>query len=232
LQNDDASKDLIKRVIGALNQLFGDADLDIDETVFNAARICKLYGTFARKGDSTEDRPHRQARLQHVPDYLSNGWNPDEVCSLDALQRVAAMFIDADAEKKAKGSVTHSGSTSSFDVPEYLNNAGLTFREKQGSKGWTKYLLSECPFDASHKSPDSYVSQHESGALTFFCSHNSCSGNRWEAFKERFGNPFQRDVLPKSVGETHVSPIFSNLSQIGFISKRASGMMLLRTYAI
>jgi len=27
--------------------------------VFNPARICKLYGTLSRKGDSTPERPHR-----------------------------------------------------------------------------------------------------------------------------------------------------------------------------
>jgi len=39
----------------------------IDKTVFNAARIWKCYGTICKKGDSTEDRPHRTANLLEVP---------------------------------------------------------------------------------------------------------------------------------------------------------------------
>ena len=34
-----------------------------DATVYNPARIWKLYGTTAKKGDPTNDRPHRQAHI-------------------------------------------------------------------------------------------------------------------------------------------------------------------------
>lgn len=37
---------------------------ETDETIYNASRIWKLYGTWARKGDSTPDRQHRLARIQ------------------------------------------------------------------------------------------------------------------------------------------------------------------------
>lgn len=39
----------------------------IDTSMFNPARIVKLPGTFARKGDSLADRPHRMARVLEVP---------------------------------------------------------------------------------------------------------------------------------------------------------------------
>jgi hypothetical protein len=35
----------------------------VDTTVFNAARIWRVPGTWSRKGDSVPDRPHRKARL-------------------------------------------------------------------------------------------------------------------------------------------------------------------------
>ena len=44
--------------------------MEVDRKVFNASRIVKLYGTLARKGDSTPDRPHRRAAVLEVPTDL------------------------------------------------------------------------------------------------------------------------------------------------------------------
>jgi hypothetical protein len=61
---------LVKRVLRALAARFNTAEAEIDCTVFNASRICKLPGTWACKGESTPERPHRLARLLRVPDEL------------------------------------------------------------------------------------------------------------------------------------------------------------------
>jgi hypothetical protein len=45
-------------------------DIEIDVSVYNAARICKLYGTLVKKGDSTADRPHRRSRILEIPERL------------------------------------------------------------------------------------------------------------------------------------------------------------------
>ena len=58
---------LVKRALEALAFRFDDETVGIDQTVFNPARIWKLYGTPARKGDSTVDRPHRLARIVETP---------------------------------------------------------------------------------------------------------------------------------------------------------------------
>ena len=42
---------------------FDTPDILIDRKVFNSGRIVKLYGTTSSKGDSTEDRPHRQSKV-------------------------------------------------------------------------------------------------------------------------------------------------------------------------
>jgi hypothetical protein len=54
---------LVKRVLQGLAARFDDDTVKIDQAVFNPARITKLYGTLARKGDSTPDRPHRPTRV-------------------------------------------------------------------------------------------------------------------------------------------------------------------------
>lgn len=57
----------VERILRALAARFDDEHVKIDRKVFNAARICKLPGTWARKGDHTPTRPHRRAELLEVP---------------------------------------------------------------------------------------------------------------------------------------------------------------------
>lgn len=58
---------LARRVLRALAARFDTDRVKIDQVVWNPARLCKLPGTWARKGDHTTDRPHRRARLVEVP---------------------------------------------------------------------------------------------------------------------------------------------------------------------
>lgn len=63
LPNDAASRTLVERLIRSVAAHFSTDGVEVDLTTGNASRLCKVYGTFARKGDSTRDRPHRLARL-------------------------------------------------------------------------------------------------------------------------------------------------------------------------
>jgi putative DNA primase/helicase len=67
LPNDDDARELARRFLQALAARFDTPDVHIDVTVFNAARITKLYGTLVRKGDHTAERPHRCCGLLDVP---------------------------------------------------------------------------------------------------------------------------------------------------------------------
>jgi hypothetical protein len=54
---------LVERCLTSLAKRFDTEKVKIDQSVFNASRICKVYGTLSRKGDSTELRPHRPSRI-------------------------------------------------------------------------------------------------------------------------------------------------------------------------
>jgi hypothetical protein len=71
LANDQRSTDLVQRMLRGIAARCAPDDVDIDLTVYNAARICKLYGTMARKGDSTMDRPHRRSTILEFPEFLT-----------------------------------------------------------------------------------------------------------------------------------------------------------------
>lgn len=59
---------LFQGALHALAHRFDDAQVKIDPAVFNAARIWKLYGTIAAKGDPIPTRLHRRAEITSAPD--------------------------------------------------------------------------------------------------------------------------------------------------------------------
>jgi hypothetical protein len=58
----DQNKIMIRNILSGLSKRFNTDKVRIDTTVFNPARIWKLYGTTARKGDPVTAGPNRDAR--------------------------------------------------------------------------------------------------------------------------------------------------------------------------
>jgi hypothetical protein len=53
-----------------LARRFDDERVKIDTSVHNPSRICKLYGTFSKKGDHTQARPWRRSRIILIPEQI------------------------------------------------------------------------------------------------------------------------------------------------------------------
>jgi hypothetical protein len=68
-QDDGVFHDLLKSFAAQ----FDDDKVTIDVSVHNPSRIWKLYGTVSCKGDHTESRPHRLARIIRLPRELKGG---------------------------------------------------------------------------------------------------------------------------------------------------------------
>lgn len=66
LPNNEESERFIKECLNDLDQQFSNDRCHVDTTNYNPSRVFKLYGTVAQKGRSTEDRPHRLARILGV----------------------------------------------------------------------------------------------------------------------------------------------------------------------
>jgi hypothetical protein len=58
---------VVERILQALAARYDTPGVHIDQKVFNPARLCKLPGTMARKGDNVKARPHRRSKLVEVP---------------------------------------------------------------------------------------------------------------------------------------------------------------------
>lgn len=118
LPNDAASTDLIKRVLEALLNRFSNEIVAVDVTTYNASRIFKAYGTTARKGDSTEERPHRLSRILDAPTSV-------EVVPTDLLNLMAA---HAPVKGAARLIAMPQAAAGAFDVGDFLHRHGVRYR--------------------------------------------------------------------------------------------------------
>ncbi|HRT12748.1 MAG TPA: DUF5906 domain-containing protein [Methanoculleus sp.] len=117
LPNDEGSRTLIERCLKALGAAF-DRDpsenqpgWEIDKTTFNAARIWKLYGTVARKGDNTSERPHRRARIIEAPEVI-------EVVPRETLERLAALAPEEQPRQAPRAKTPTPRSTAAPDLTD------------------------------------------------------------------------------------------------------------------
>lgn len=173
LPNDDASRDLLQKVLEALDARWSDEAQGVDRKVFNASRICKLYGTMSRKGDSLPDRPHRYSHLLHVPEDL-------RPVPHTLLRDLAGTAPEAPAAPARRG---YTGPAVEFDLDAWV---GERCRVKRGPFSWNggrKWILEACPWNA-HDDNSMHILQHASGAISAGCSHNSCAGKGWHDLRD------------------------------------------------
>ena len=153
--------ELVKNFLRTLSVMFSDSHVEVDEKVFNAARICKLYGTTARKGASTPDRPWRLAEIIRVPEDI-------QPTPRAYFEKVAKVMMNDEPRRSA----------GQFNLEEFLHRHGIVYKDTRVAGG-TKYILDHCPFNENHKGKDAAIFRSDSGAIGFFCFHNSCSGKTW-----------------------------------------------------
>lgn len=175
LPNDAESVALIKGVLGALAAKFDTNTVQVDTKVFNPSRITKVYGTVARKGDSTDDRPHRRARIISLPSERI-------VVTSEQLEAVAALIKSGEAVEATHSQTIqeYRGGGAKLDVKVYLEKHGREVLKEKAHGESTLFVLKECVFDPSHTSGESAIGQCADGKLFYQCFHNSCKGKTWQ----------------------------------------------------
>ena len=61
--NNKSSTEKVRKIIERVSKKFSDSAVQVDRTVYNAARIWKMYGTWVHKGDEGFGRVWRMARI-------------------------------------------------------------------------------------------------------------------------------------------------------------------------
>jgi hypothetical protein len=178
--NDDTARVDFEFATKMISSIFSTDRVIVDTVCFNASRVWKIYGTVSAKGSSTEDRPHRVAKLVRAPKQMV-------LLTREQLEAVARPLRDAKSDE-------YKDMTGEFiqDMTKWLSDRGLTVssgpRPMFGSEG-QKWTITRCPFNHEHQNPMVGLVNNRP---VFRCLHNSCASFRWKEFREKI-DPTYKD---------------------------------------
>lgn len=198
MPNDDEHNELIKKFLQSLSNIFGCDDVEVDEKVFNPARIDKLIGTWAKKGSDCKERPWRISKILKVPSDLTP--NDDE-----CFKKIADLLPKEEPKVSHNRRPNYQGCGVPFDLPTWLREHGLNYKEeKQGAS--TRYTLEWCPWVDTHsdrKKWDSALFVAQDGQITFNCQHSHCKGKTWQDVRLKYEpNAYDRTVYQPQLSYT------------------------------
>ncbi|MBQ5561664.1 MAG: hypothetical protein IIT46_18065 [Lachnospiraceae bacterium] len=165
---------VFENALKVLSEKFSDEEVEVDTTVFNPARICKLWGTIAQKGATTPERPHRKAYIE-----------PSTPFSIDTndftlLQALAAEISENKPSVPVQNTAPE-GKRGNFDLRQFISEHNIPVKSIDYSpNGTVKYILEHCLFDESHKGKDAAILQKPDGSIGYKCFHNSCANKHWK----------------------------------------------------
>ena len=157
---------LVERVLEGMNKLFTTDQVKIDCSVCNPGRVTKLAGTAARKAESTDDRPHRMAKIVKVLGELI----PTPTAVLESLA-----VSEGELQQRVENS---NPSLDQFNLEAWLTAHGVPFTRKTKADG-TKVYEVPCPWKPNARTKGGAVLfQNPNGSIGFYCHHDSCRGRR------------------------------------------------------
>lgn len=171
MKNSDENTEIMRKFLQVLDMFFSTDKVKIDCSTFNPSRICKLYGTSSRKGSNTPDRPQRESFIHKVPDEIA-------VTPNEYFAKVAS-YLPAPPKKDRFNNYGRD----TFDLDEFIRQHGIKVSKTIETVSYTKYVLEECPFNSSHRAPDSALFKMRDGGYGFKCFHNSDSHYTFRDFR-------------------------------------------------
>ncbi len=184
LPNDAQSKELLDGVVAHLAERFGTDDVAVDSTVTNAARIVKIPGTVAKKGDHLPgDRPHRIAVAETHPDAGTVSREHLEVlAALGSREEPSSTGWKASGpsrsgKDKTSGQQSAGGGAALNEVETALKAKGIGYTLKVRHYG-TVLDLHRCLTSDAHEA-GACITVFPSGARQYKCHHQTCKGKGW-----------------------------------------------------
>lgn len=170
------TNDVVNKFLRVLSMLFSDESIDIDVKVGNPARICKLYGTMAKKGTNIPERPHRMARIVKTPEEIKPN-------NIEYFKKVAELFPEREQPSVNNNWKPQDGN---FDLDDFIAKHNIPVTRKVEVADGTRYYLEHCLFNPEHKGKDAILFKHNNGAVAYYCYHNSCQDNDWRKVREMY----------------------------------------------
>lgn len=172
--NNEKNTALVKRFLQALSMMFTDEHTEVDEKVFNCARIMRLPSSYSCKGNTMDaSRPQRLCKFVKI--------NDNKVNDVAYFEKIAALYPD-----EVKPSRENNYSTERFDLESFLDKHNIKVTKIEQVAGGKKYVLDHCVFNESHRGKDAVIFQRDNGAISYVCLHNSCSHYTWRDVRIKF----------------------------------------------
>jgi len=132
LPRSDENDGIVKKILYALSKKFDTDNVGVDVSNNNPSRIFKLYGTMARKGENTPERPYRLSYIHTIPDAFK------PVAPANLLSFIKAHKESCNASGKAGGKASK----------RLKNPDDVTARHPEFLKVVGKMVHSNFPLDA------------------------------------------------------------------------------------
>lgn len=214
MSNTSESTIIVKKFLASLDKMFSDTQVKIDCSTYNAARICKTYGTIACKGDSTKQRPHRRSYIISVPDTM-------EPVSIDLLKKVISEYgVSEQRQEKALGKLKPSKKVERYskkvvNVKEFCQNHGIEIsHEKNLDNDGICYVLSTCPWNPEHKDKSGYIIEFPNGKIIAGCHHDSCNAETWQTLLAKYTDTTEFSSVSKNDEDGKMSRVEILLNDI------------------
>ena len=175
LVNNEENTKLVKRFLNAISMLFSDDDVDCDTSVYNAARISRLVGSYSCKGANNDaTRPQRKCRFLSIPDEI-------KINDKEYFVKIANMYPEEELPSRE-----NNYSTERFDLEAFLQKHNIEVTKVENVADGKKYVLKHCIFNHSHTGKDAVIFQRNSGQIAYHCFHSSCQQYTWHDVRLMF----------------------------------------------
>jgi hypothetical protein len=166
-------REMLAAVYSGLREDFSSDHIEFDRAVRNPGRICTLYGSVKRKGESAPGRPHRQSRILHWP----HEWRQ---VSMRSLEGVAEFYATRHPKQTTRplekpcDAFSGSGDYATLDVVAWFASHDLYEHHIEGLMHAVR-----CPWEDEHTEThrnDTIVYVNTAAWPGFYCHHSHCAG--------------------------------------------------------
>jgi hypothetical protein len=164
LPNDETSTRLVRGFLDFLSARFTDDRVKVDRVNFNADRITKAYGTWARKGPDTPERPHRQSRIISLPPQAE----PVSRALLEKLQ-FKPLKVNAQVSGIGEEGIRKLKEWAST-IPDFP-----AIKQIKHERDKVTVIPERCYLNADHEGTSAGIVFHADGGRGNVCKHDGCS---------------------------------------------------------
>ncbi|MGN9135196.1 hypothetical protein ACTNDG_07140 [Clostridium sp. HCP1S3_B4] len=212
MKNNEESKNIVKAFLKTLAKKYNDNLINVDITVFNAARITKLYGTISVKGKDSEEYPYRRSHIIHNPNNI-------EITETSKIQHYIEDNKTSSNIEKTKKKVEDEKIKYEHKLLELikeLDRVGIEISHinKLENKSY-QIVLSKCPFNEHDEDKGTCIYYNDDGTVYFSCLHDKCKqkNNNWEKLKDMYDIKYNEKHKQQKKNDSDNKDSFKKISK-------------------